>query len=355
MGLLYVQCNCPASICQCRDAVFNNFFPVIQYLKFEVYVKKLEQQFLDLQAENEALRWEIAGLNMAYENLVKFQSGEMKGQYFFLDYPLHAKPRYGYGLPPHSKINRLLQKQSKQFKKQLENIVSFKENLLAIPLRADNETDPSWINPYIAPIDTSALYAFVAHHKPKRYLEVGSGNSTKFVRRAITDHRLKTQIISIDPQPRETIDNLCDQCLRQSVEDVDPSFFDILKKGDILFIDGTHRVSQNSDVTALMLDVIPNLAPGVIVHIHDIFWPYDYPGDWVDKYFSEQYILGAYLIAEWPRLKILLANTYISLDKTLSAILDPLWDEMQLPPFVWTKLQLQPQQGSSFWFQITSD
>lgn len=319
----------------------------------------VEQQLMELKAENErikkekeALLWQIAGLNMAYENLVQMQSGEKKGQYFFLDYPMHAKPRYGYDQPMHPQINRILQRHTSQFKTQIASILALKEKLLKIPLQATNDVDPSWINELITPMDSSTLYAFVSHHKPKRYLEVGSGYSTQFVRRAIKDHRLKTQIISIDPEPRATIDALCDQCVRQCVEDVDVNFFSMLEKGDILFIDGTHRVFQNSDVTVLMLEVIPNLAPGVIVHIHDIFWPVDYPGYWIDKYYSEQYLLGAYLIAEWSRLKILQANSFISWNPELNGLFDPLWAELKVPSLVWKKTSQQPPQGSSFWFQM---
>jgi hypothetical protein len=73
----------------------------------------------------------------------------------------------------------------------------------------------------------------------------------------------------------------------------------------------------------LMLETIPSLQPGVIVQLHDIFWPSDYPSAWADRYYSEQYVLGAYLLARGPKLKVLLANAYVSNDPELSNILAP--------------------------------
>jgi hypothetical protein len=145
------------------------------------------------------------------------------------------------------------------------------------------------------------LYSLLAQHNPRHYVEVGSGNSTKFARRAIRDHGLQTRITSIDPFPRAEIDSICDRVIREPVEHVALDTFDMLQPGDILFIDSSHRTFMNSDVTALSLDVLPRLPAGVIVEVHDITLPGDYPPQWTGRYYSEQYLLAAYLLGPRQR------------------------------------------------------
>jgi hypothetical protein len=116
-----------------------------------------------------------------------------------------------------------------------------------------------------------------------------------------------------------------------------------LQRGDVLFIDSSHRVLQNSDVTALFLDVIPRLPPGVLVQIHDINLPYDYDRETVDRFYSEQYLLAVYLLAEGNHIRVLLPNLFISYDEELRSILDPLWT---LP-----NLRNVDHRGASFWFE----
>ena len=98
---------------------------------------------------------------------------------------------------------------------------------------------------------------------------------------------------------------------------MDPAVFDQLGAGDLLFIDSSHRVLQNSDVTVLFLDVIPRLPPGVLVHVHDISLPYDYGAviEIIDRFYSEQYILAAYLLAEGNHIQVLLPSLFVSYDQ----------------------------------------
>jgi hypothetical protein len=106
-------------------------------------------------------------------------------------------------------------------------------------------------------LDAVALYGFIATRKPRRYVEIGSGTSTKFARRAVTDHSPRTEIISIDPDPRSEIDALCDDVMRMPLEDVPADFFAGLCADDILFFDGSHRAFQNSDVTVFFCGRLP--------------------------------------------------------------------------------------------------
>ena len=140
------------------------------------------------------------------------------------------------------------------------------------------------------------------------------------------DEGLSTRLVSIDPHPRVEIDALCDVVIRQPAEDVDPDYFNDLRAGDILFIDSSHRSFTNSDVTALYLDVLPRLPPGVVIHLHDVFLPYDYPEEWGDRFYNEQYLLACSLLAKQPSFEILLANTFINCDEQLNACVDDLFD-----------------------------
>jgi Methyltransferase domain len=154
--------------------------------------------------------------------------------------------------------------------------------------------------------------------EPAIYLEIGSGNSTKFARLAIRSAQLETQIVSIDPFPRTEIDDLCDRLIRNQLEDCDQSIFDQIKSGDIVFFDGSHRVFTNSDVTVFFLEILPRLPKGTIVHVHDIFLPADYPAHGNARKYSEQYILAAMMLGRVPPFKVLLPNYYACIDPQMS-------------------------------------
>lgn len=267
-------------------------------------------------------------------------------QVLFLDYPVNPRQRWTSN-NPHPELYSIINRNRTNYCKLLNSFLSFKDNFVSISERQASDSspsEPSWMNTYIPALDGVALYGLIATRKPQYFLEVGSGNSTKFARKAITDHNLRTKIISIDPHPRAEIDVLCDQIVREPVEAISLDIFDRLGSGDILFVDNSHRVFMNSDATAIFLDVIPRLKPGVLVEIHDVTLPYDYPKDWIDRYYSEQYLLAAYLLAEGHRFEILLPNAFISADPELSKILTPLWQD--------SRMKSLESHGASFWIQI---
>jgi len=264
----------------------------------------------------------------------------------FLDYPINPSQRWWNG-NPHLELWNIINRNRPSYIELLKSFLAFTENFLRIPERQTTDSspsEPSWINGWMPALDGVALYSFIAIKRPKYFLEVGSGNSTKFARKAVTDHRLKTKIISIDPQPRVEIDMLCDEIIREPFESGSLVIFDRLESGVILYVDNSHRVFMNSDATAIFLDIIPRLKPGVIVEIHDVFLPYDYPTAWLDRYYSEQYLLAAYLLARGHRIDILLPNAFISGDHELDKILAPLWQE--------AKMKNIETHGVSFWIQI---
>lgn len=185
---------------------------------------------------------------------------------------------------------------------------------IAYQFDAANLPEPAWCGvPYCA-FDAAALYTIIGETKPKLYLEIGSGVTTAFAYRSIRDHGLKTRIVSIDPEPRAAIDSICDEVVRAGLETCDLAIFDKLEAGDILFFDGSHRSYMNSDVTVFMLEILPRLKPGVIIHVHDIALPWDYPEWAVPWYWNEQYILAAYIIGAAARLKPILPTAWVCKD-----------------------------------------
>jgi hypothetical protein len=178
-----------------------------------------------------------------------------------------------------------------------DDMIRLKSSFAAIPTSQINDSDPHWDNIWLPAMDGMSLYTLIATKKPKVYLEVGSGNSTKFARRAVLDHATGTRIISIDPQPRAEIDALCDDVLRLPVEQVDiQKVAALLSPGDVVFVDNSHRSFQNSDVTVCCLDLLTAIPAGCHFGVHDIFLPYDYPAFFLERFYNEQYLLQMYFL-----------------------------------------------------------
>lgn len=248
----------------------------------------------------------------------------------FLDYPVHPRPRYGYGLPPHPELFELIDSNRSNYLEVLSRFESFAANLSRIGEVANaNGIEPYWQNGYLGALNAVALYCFAALHNPSTYVEIGSGNSTKFMRRSIRDNDLRTRIVSIDPTPRAEIDSICDEIIREPLESIEQGIFERLVSGDILVFDGSHMVFQNSDATVFFLEILPRLAPGVLVYIDDIFLPYDYPPEWRDRFYSEQYLLAATLLADRThRYEIILPHVFIGHDDELAEASSALWSKI---------------------------
>ena len=159
----------------------------------------------------------------------------------------------------------------------------------------------SFSNDYFTSPDAEVAYALIRLLHPKRIIEVGSGNSTHLFREAITDGELSTKLVSVDPSPRREIESVADEVIRRRLEDVPPSELqDVLQPDDILFIDSSHEIRSGNDVLTLFLDVLPRLHSGVVIHVHDIFLPFEYPREWIIRNtlnvnWSEQYLVQAML------------------------------------------------------------
>lgn len=226
----------------------------------------------------------------------------------------------------------------------LENVSSYKNKLQAISFDPVDEQSPFWNQNWFPSFDAILLYGALNIFKPERYIEVGSGNSTKFARKAIADNNLSTQIISIDPNPRAEVESICDTTIREKVERIPhEEMLSLVRPGDIFFIDNSHRSFQGSDVTVCLTEIIPSLPAGVIYGLHDIFIPFDYPQWFNDYYYNEQYLFQCYLLGGAANDEILLPTWYISNMRELAS---PLYDILNHP-----NLQDVSKGGSSFWMK----
>lgn len=155
---------------------------------------------------------------------------------------------------------------------------------------ASGTPNPRFDQGWFATLDAVAAYAIVRERRPGSIVEVGSGHSTRFLARALHDAGNEARILSIDPQPRARIEALSPRVSfeRRTVQQVDLARFQALRAGDILFVDSSHILMPGSDVDWLFGRVLPILPPGVLVHIHDIFLPDDYPAAWAWRNYNEQ-------------------------------------------------------------------
>ena len=239
--------------------------------------------------------------------------------------PESPTPRYGWGLPEHAHFSEICEAKRASITGLLNSFLAFQEKLIRIPRRTGGRSaDPAWENDWFPPLDAIALYCMLALRRPARYVEIGSGYSTRFARRAITDNALPTTLTSIDPEPRIETATVADRIIASPLEKTELEIFKTLESGDVLFVDSSHQSFMNSDVTAVFLDILPALKPGVIVHFHDIFLPYDYPADWAGRYYNEQYLLAAYMLGG-SRFQLVLPDAFVTRDAELHSILDPIW------------------------------
>lgn len=137
-------------------------------------------------------------------------------------------------------------------------------------------------------LDGAAAYALVRSRAPRRIVEIGSGHSTRFMARAVLDAGAACDLICIDPSPRAKLMDLPVRHVATVLANTDPRLVESLEADDVLFIDSSHITMPGTDVDRLLGDVLPRLAPGVVVHFHDMFLPDAYPSDWSWRGYNEQ-------------------------------------------------------------------
>lgn len=153
-------------------------------------------------------------------------------------------------------------------------------------------------NGYFQSVDAELLYSIVRSYRPRHVIEIGSGFSTHLISLALAAEQLSTTLTSIDPNPRVPVTSCVTRHIQMKAEESDPEFIiNTLESADVLFIDSSHHVVTGGDVPFLFLEILPRLKAGVLVHIHDIFLPFDYPKEWKLQgwNWNEQYLVHAFL------------------------------------------------------------
>lgn len=176
-----------------------------------------------------------------------------------------------------------------------------------------------WPNQSFPFQDAFVLYAFLRHFQPSHVVEVGSGLSTCATLDTCEDLGLKMRLTLIDPYPDwvnrfvRPQDSSRYSLRQQFIQDVPLDLFASLGPRDILFIDTSHVSKVGSDVNHIFFQILPVLKPGVIVHFHDIWYPFEYPKDWLNRgiFWNEAYLLRAFLMFN-PSFRVLLFNNYLN-------------------------------------------
>jgi len=166
--------------------------------------------------------------------------------------------------------------------------------------------------------DAIMLYSFIRHFKPKRIIEVGSGFSSALMLDTRELFDMDIDLTFIEPYPRSLKSLLRDndkkncKILESKVQNINVETFSFLEANDILFIDSSHVAKTGSDVNYEVFKILPALNSGVLVHFHDIFYPFEYPKEWVygGKNWNESYLLHAFLSYNY-QFEILLFSDFI--------------------------------------------
>ena len=235
-----------------------------------------------------------------------------------------------------------------------ELLASFLGEFLTYPPYA--QVQKMGFGPGFTAMDALTLYMMIRHLKPQRYIEVGSGVSTYYCslaakRNASEGHPL--QMTCIEPYPFAKLSTIAGiRVLPQKVEDVEISLFQQLRENDVLFIDSSHILRVDSDLPFLYLEVLPVLNVGVVTHIHDIPYPYNFP------YPPELWIFGQ----EWPMfwnepmvLQAFLAfnkNFKISMSTPLIRYFDEEFLKQSIP--IYESVAQNPNTFSSIWLRRIS-
>jgi len=223
----------------------------------------------------------------------------------------------------------------------------FGRELEAIPVEKPAVDQFGYVNGRYGEGDAEMLYNVIRHFKPKRIVEVGSGQSTLMALLAIAANRCEDpgyecHVTCIEPFEQPWLEGLGVEVVRKCVEDCPDEVVLSLEPDDIFFIDSSHVIRPQSDVLHLFLYLLPQLRPGVLIHIHDVFVPRDYPSKWLvedRRLWNEQYLLEAFLSFN-REFEVLLAVNWLA---------NRHWDKLkEACPMLMKKPNKQP---GAFWMR----
>ena len=232
----------------------------------------------------------------------------IKCQGFFIPYRYAGRVPQHEDRLPYTHIEELFDNSREIFKEYIALISRYTDELRRIG--PAQPPQPRWNQDWFPVLDAAIAYTMVRHHAPKNIIEVGSGHSTRFMARATADGLLDTKITAIDPAPRATIEGLNVETINTTVQNIGSKFFDLLAPGDILFIDSSHIMMPGTDVDYLFNQILAQLPAGIIIHIHDIFLPDDYPKSWQWRGYNEQ--LGVSTLLQGEGFSVLFSSYYVA-------------------------------------------
>lgn len=210
--------------------------------------------------------------------------------------------------PPYAALEAVFTDAAPRFAALLKSMDSYAQRLHAIG--AAQPPEPRWNQDWFPRLDAAALYVLVREARPGRIVEVGSGHSTRFIGRAIRDGGLASALTAIDPAPRAGIEGTGAALIRTTVQAADPAVFADLSGGDILSIDSSHILMPGTDVDYLLNRILPALKRGVLVQVHDIFLPDDYPPAWEWRGYNEQLAIAT--LIQGGAFRVLWSSHYVT-------------------------------------------
>lgn len=256
--------------------------------------------------------------------------------------PTGVQSRWGYHRPPHPELAARLAVDAHAHRVLLGTCLSFASDWMSWPAVQDpvQPASPWRQNEFLTALDQVSLYGVLRHLQPQRYVEIGSGMSTRIAAQARRMGGFPMEIVSIDPEPRLEVAHLCDRVFRRRLEEMTAEVLGLATPRSVVFFDGTHRCFPGSDVTVFFLEVLPRLPAGTVIHIHDIFLPADYPAGQLRRFWSEQYILAAFLLGGGTGLDVMLPCAHLATDSEIRLLIA-------------ATLGTASVDGSSFWLRKT--
>ncbi len=307
-------------------------------------MSRLNQKIIEVQQQLNLTSQNLHTLEENLHEIIKMEDGHLA--YFF--YKTLPTPRYGWGKSAHIQTEFMIKSDQAIIEEILKSYGGLRDYFSTVKLElkeGDCPKKPYWKNVLLPVIDAVSIVGMIDYYRSKNFVEIGSGNSTRFACDFIEWSCIDCEVTSIDPYPGNTVDAFPHRFIHQPLEDADLNLFKELGEGDIVWLDGSHRCFSNSDVAVFFMDVLPILKPGVIIGVHDIQLPWDYHPSWNKYYFNESQMLAAYLLGARDRLQILMPAFYVNnIAQDLRALLNPIWELFELS---------KPNEldgGGAFWF-----
>jgi hypothetical protein len=271
-----------------------------------------------------ALRWRLSALTQG-----ALRRLEPNRALVLTEYPTSPRPMWGWGRPTNPQLAARLERAMPAVAELARELNELAEWCATVPRHPSAPKGLAWENKSWGSIDAVMQVHALKQRRCATYLEVGSGFSTMFARKAIEDFDLPTRIVSVDPQPRAEIDAICDVVVRQPFEDVAEEVLAELAPGDVFLFDGSHLATMASDATVLFCGLLEHIPPGVLLGVDDIYLPDDYHPTWVDKWYGEQYLVAAWLLGGHEGWEVRLPAWHATAPERAEDLFAPLWPHIE--------------------------